>query len=164
MVNFLRLSLAIYFTSLSEVSDRMCSDNGRKYVDFDGIFPNHRTVDALVLPPSDNYLLFVEFKDVKQVRNIKKWLKKRERIQGIWLKGYESNVKLCEYIVDNSPFNYNDYCRLDKRFMLVYDSKEPRQKIHRHFQGKVKRLETIFNEIFVLRCDKFINFLQGHNL
>ncbi|MRJ01856.1 MAG: hypothetical protein C6I05_00225 [Epsilonproteobacteria bacterium] len=109
MVNFLRNAFAVHFDLLQEVSDGMCQNTGRGYIDFDGIFPNFRTVDSLILPPSNDYLLFVEFKDVRQVDNLRQWLQKKERVHSIWLKGYESSIALCHFIVKNSSLKKDSF-------------------------------------------------------
>jgi len=172
MVNFLydyfynQINL---YNSLSKVSDNMCEDNGKSYIDFDS-FPNYidvistATTDTLLLNKDEKYIVFVEFKNFKKVKNFNTWFN-RERKQQIYLKAYESFLALEQLVIKKSKFDHNNYYDLDKRFIFVYDGKDAKKRIRRHIQGKIKRFEFIFDgDVFTMRCDGFKKFLGEKNL
>jgi hypothetical protein len=157
------------FNTLSKISNEMCDDNGKKYIDFDN-FPNYinivstATTDTLLLNLKENYIVFVEFKSFEKVKDFNKWFN-RTRKQQIYLKAYESFLTLEQLIITHSNFDHNDYYNLDKRFIFVYNGKDAKKRIRRHIQGKIKRFKFIFDEkVFTMRCEGFKKILGDKNL
>ena len=156
------------YSTLSKVSDGMCEENGKNYIDFDS-FPSFisissiATTDTLLLNKEKKYIVFVEFKNLSKVRDFNRWFN-RNRKQQIYLKAYESFLSLGELVVQKG-FNYDHYYNLDKRFIVVYDTKDSKKKIHHHIKGKIKRFGFIFNDkVYVQRCEGFKKFLGEKGL
>jgi len=157
------------YNTLNIISDKMCEDNEKNYIDFDN-FPffikisSIATTDTLLLNKDNNYIVFVEFKNLNKVQDFKKWFN-RNRKQQIYLKAYESFLSLGELFNQETHYDYSNYYNLDKRFILVYDGKDSRKRIQRHIQGKIKRFGFIFNDnVFTMRCSGFKKFLGETNL
>lgn len=160
--------------SLTKVSDGLCVDDTKKCIDFDK-FPSYclqvcnvsqnqpATVDALILNFNHNHTLFVEFKDLRSVKDPKHWLTKK-RLQQIYLKVHESFHMLARYVVQKSLATYDDFYHHKKSVFIVYDVRNKRSIFHNHFKGKVNRLQYLVEQMQVINCQAFMNFIQKEGL
>lgn len=160
--------------TLTKVSDGLCVDDTKKCIDFDK-FPSYflqvcnvsqnqpATVDALILNFNCNHTLFVEFKDLRSVRDPKHWLTK-ERLQQIYLKVHESFHMLAKYMVQKSLATYDDFYCHEKSVFIVYGVRNKKDKVHNHFKGKVNRLRYLVEQVQVINCQNFKNFIQKERM
>ena len=154
MVN-LKVELFKYLDFLDNVSDNCCENNGKKYIDFDKINCNLATVDCLIIEEIKQYIVLIEFKDLRFL-NAQEWVNDREKIQQILLKGYESFFILKQMFFENEI----DFNSVSKRFILVYNSNSSKKKIKAHFKNKLNRLKIAYDEVIILECKNFMNLLQ----
>lgn len=160
--------------TLTVVSDRLCKDDTKHCINFDK-FPSFclqackvnqnepATVDALILNIKENHTLFVEFKDLRSVSDPKHWLTK-VRLQQIYLKVHESFHMLAKYMVQKSLATYDDFYHHKKSIFIVYEVSNKKSKIHNHFKGKVNRLRYLVEQVQVINCQTFMNFIQKERL
>ena len=178
MVNKLKTELIDSLSlndTLQSVSDNMCQDRDKYCINFDmfpsfclkecGVSQNQpATVDALVLNIPKNHTLFVEFKDLKTVNEPKEWLT-TEKLQQIFLKVHESFHMLSKYMVKKSLATYDDFYHHKKSVFIIYDTQgDKKRDFHNHFKGKVNRFNYLVENIQVINCDNFKQFIIKENL
>jgi len=149
---------------LKNISDGLC-DSEYELVDFDKEDDNYATVDGLLV--DNNNCMFIEFKDLHYV-SLLDWLKnkclcKETGIsyvkpikchkENILLKGYESFLLYRSEIKNKKVW-----------FIFVYSHYESRKndkEFKAYFKRNIlKRLEIIYDEVRIIKCDKFLNFIE----
>ncbi|MEO1923046.1 MAG: hypothetical protein ABGX25_00855 [Nautiliaceae bacterium] len=149
---------------LKNISDGLC-DSEYELIDFDEVSSNYATVDGLII--KDDNCMFIEFKDLQYV-SLMDWLsnnciceetgvsyikKIKCNKENILLKGYESFLLYKDDLKDKNIW-----------FIFVYSHKETvskDKKFKEHFTRNIlNRLKIIYNEVRIMRCDKFLKFIE----
>jgi hypothetical protein len=178
MVSFLQE----YFNSnerlvdLNRVSDGICENNAKNYVDFDQfvaklhiqkIFEGNTfaSCDTILFNIDKNHLIFVEFKDMDALsteEEIKTWWKMKN--SSIYLKMADSILGLSYYLKKEHAQSFDDFMDIPKSFFYVYRSSTFKNKINKHLEYKFSRYHFLFKNIRTLECTNFKAFLTKYNL
>ena len=156
-------TLSGVYDELSVASDGCCTDNGRKYINFDkvkDIFCKRfgvgtlKSADMLLVNAALNKWIFVEFKDLTRVNDPQAWFNRKERQYGMFLKMADS-VHLLSTFLKQFSLSYDTYHLGQQSFILVYKVKSSRDKIHQHISNNMQRYKFMFENILVLECGNF---------
>lgn len=164
------------YKELSDASDGICADNGKKYIDFDkfvetlynknelsGEFLS--SCDTVLLNSSENHIIFVEFKDMSSSTDeghLNSWWNGKSR--SIYLKITDSLLLFSYYLKNHHNKTYDDFMNTPKSFFYVYKSDSFRNKIHNHLKYKFSRYNFMFKNIKALETKQFEGFLSHNNL
>ena len=178
MVNYLYdyFNRDIFLDSLSVVSDNICDDNGKRYINFDKfkepINCNNITkgmnslssVDSLLINKSKQHIIFVEFKDMdsfEEFSNLKEWFKKKECSIKIKI---PDSVLLLGYFVKQNNYSFDEFIEIGKSFFYIYKSTLSKNKINNHLKYKFTKYNFLFKNIKIMESQSYIRFLEKEQL
>jgi|GEM_PF-1478639 len=180
MINFLEnlFREEAPLVDLNSVSDGICSNNGKNYIDFDKFkeklygendFFNgdyFSSTDSIILNREKEQIIFIEFKSMKDFEiqeEMKNWFKSKK--SSVYLKMSDSILGLSTYFNQKHNKSYDDFMDIPKIFIYVYDTNNnPRVNIRNHLKGKFVKYNFLYEEILTLESDKFKEFLNRYNL
>lgn len=164
------------FFSLDQASDNICTDNGKRYLDFDKFVAKLyqekimtgntiSSCDILLFNTSENHLIFVECKDMCSCigdEMLKKWWDTKK--QSIYLKIPDSLLCLSHFIVHKKLGNHDTFFNSKRSFFYVYKSTSYKNKIRDHINHEFSRYKFQFVNMRNIEVTNFESFLQGNNL
>ena len=165
-----------FLEDLSTVSDGICEDNQKKYINFDKfkepINCNNITkgmnslssVDSLILNKDKQHIIFVEFKDMRSFEDfndLKNWFRNKECSIKIKI---PDSILLLGYFIKEKNYSFDKFMDIDKSFFYVYKSNSSRNKINNHLKYKFTKYNFIFKNIKIIESQSYIRFLEKENL
>ena len=178
MVEFLEkhFQQSVFLDTLSYVSDNICQDNGRNYIDFDKFkepsccanitkgLQSLSSVDSILINSEKNHLIFVEFKDMDMIgdfEDIKEWIKEKDC--NIKIKIPDSILLLGFFLKENG-YSFDEFIALDKSFFYVYKSNSFKQKINNHLKYRLSKYQFILKDIKSIETQSYLYFLEKESL
>mgnify|MGYP000190423656 CR=1 FL=1 len=178
MVDFLEnhFKNIVTFVDLKSVSDGICNNNTKLYINFDEFIKSlskngclagdtFSSPDTLLFKSSENHIIFVEFKDMsyfQTVEEIHNWWKNKNI--SVYLKISDSILGLSYYLKNDCDKNCDDFMNITKSFFYVYKADTYKKKIKSHLLSKFSRYGFLFKNIETMEVETFKRFLATHNL
>lgn len=170
------LSSNATYCKLNDVSDGICSNNSKQYIDFDKFVSwlhsnkiiqgdTLSSCDTLILNKDQNHLVLVEFKDMNSLdseENISSWWRGKNR--SVYLKITDTILLLSHYMNKQFGETHDDFMNLSKSFIYVYSSQNYKKTIHTHLKYKFSRYNFLFENIKTVEAKQFEKFLDYNNL
>jgi len=178
MVKFLYdyFNKQVFLDTLVKVSDNICQDNGKKYIDFDRFkeplncsditkgMNSLSSVDSLLLNEEKKHIVFVEFKDMQKIEDansLKEWFKAKEC--NIKIKIPDS-ILLLGYFLKKEGYSFNEYIEIKKSFFYVYKSSSSKNIINNHLKHKFTKYNFMLKDIKIIESQSYMRFLEKENL
>ena len=178
MVEFLKTHFQqnIFLNTLSNISDNICQDNGKKYIDFDKFkepsccaditkgLQSLSSVDSILINSDKNHIIFIEFKDMDTMgdfEDIKEWIKEKDC--NIKIKIPDS-ILLLGYFLKENGYSFDEFMAVDKSFFYVYKSNSFKRKINNHLKYRFSKYNFILKYIKTMETQSYINFLEKESL
>ncbi len=168
--------LASYFNqenfleTLSQVSDNICEDNGKLYINFDKFkeptncsnitqgINSLSSVDSLLINKDKNHIIFVEFKDMDDLDNIQNWFRKKEC--SIKIKIPDSILLLGTFLQKNG-YSFDDFMNMKKSFFYIYKNNSAKRTINNHLKYRFSKYNFLLENIKILESQAYRNkFLE----
>ncbi len=160
----------IFLDNLSVISDNICQDNGKKYINFDKFkepincsditkgMNSLSSVDSLLINREKNHIIFVEFKDMNDLDDIKSWF--REKECNIKIKIPDS-ILLLGYFIQKNGYSFDDLINTKKSFFYVYKNRSAKRQINNHLRYKFSKYNFMLENIKIIESQAYINkFLE----
>jgi hypothetical protein len=172
MVNYLYeyFHQDIFLETLSQVSDTICEDNEKKYINFDIFKKPHNcanvtkgmnslsSVDSLLINKDKNHIVFVEFKDMNDLENIEKWFKEKECSIKIKI---PDSILLLGYFVQKNGYSFDDFMNIKKSFIYLYKNVSAKRKINNHLKYKFNKYNFMLRNTYIIESQAYRNkFLE----
>ena len=178
MVEFLNTHFEKFgeYEELSIVSDGICKNNSKKYLNFDkfieSLFKKNyfkgdtfSSPDTVLINLEKKHLIFIEFKNMSSFDNekeIKDWWKYKN--SNVYLKMTDSILGLSHYLNQNHNISYDKFMESKKSFIYVYKADTHKKKIHRHLANKLNRYNFLFENVKSIETQTFEYFLVEEGL
>ncbi|KIM03927.1 MAG: hypothetical protein KN64_09350 [Sulfurovum sp. AS07-7] len=171
MVNFLYdyFHQEKFLVSLSSVSDNICEDDDKKYIDFDKFkepqnccnltkgMNSLSSVDSLLINKDKNHIIFVEFKymeDLKDLKDVKEWFKNKECSIKIKI---PDSILLLGYFLKENGYSFNDFIKMKKSFFYVYKNKSFKNTINNHLKGRFNKYDFLLENTKIIEAQAYRN-------
>ena len=166
----------IFLETLSSVSDGICEDNQKNYINFDKFkeplnccditkgMNSLSSVDSLLLNQEQKHIIFVEFKDMQSFEefdDLKKWFKTKECSVKIKI---PDSILLLGYFLKKNNYSFDEFIELDKSFFYVYKSISSKNKINNHLKYKFTKYNFMLKNIKIIESKSYVRFLEKENL
>jgi hypothetical protein len=166
----------IFLNTLSKISDNICQDNGKEYIDFDKFkepsccaditkgLQSLSSVDSILINSDKNHIIFIEFKDMDTMgdfEDIKEWIKEKDC--NIKIKIPDS-ILLLGYFLKENGYSFDEFMAVDKSFFYVYKSNSFKRKINNHLKYRFSKYNFILKYIKTMETQSYINFLEKESL
>jgi len=166
----------IFLNTLSNISDNICQDNGKKYIDFDKFkepsccaditkgLQSLSSVDSILINSDKNHIIFVEFKDMDTIgdfEDIKEWIKEKDC--NIKIKIPDS-ILLLGYFLKENGYSFDEFMTVDKSFFYVYKSNSFKRKINNHLKYRFSKYNFILKYTKTMETQSYIKFLEKESL
>jgi hypothetical protein len=178
MVTYLcaHFSEDIFLDKLSEISDKICQDNGKSYINFDKFkeatncdnitrgMNSLSSVDSLLLNQDKKHIIFVEFKDMDRFESfddLKEWFKRKECSIKIKI---PDSILLLGYFLKKNGYSFDEFMELEKSFFYVYKSTSSKKKINNHLKHKFTKYNFILKNSKTIESQSYMKFLEKESL
>ena len=165
----------VFLDNLSVISDNICGDNTKKYIDFDKFkepkncsyitegMNSLSSVDSLLIKKSEEHIIFVEFKsmNIGTWEEIKKWFKNQECSVKIKI---PDSILILGYFLKENGYSFDEFIELDKSFFYVYKLDSSKNKINNHLKHKFTKYNFMFKNIKIIESQRYMRFLEKENL
>ena len=166
----------IFLDNLSAISDNICEDNGKKYIDFDKFkeplncsditkgMNSLSSVDSLLLNQEQKHMIFIEFKDMQsfeEFTDLKKWFKTKECSVKIKI---PDSILLLGYFLKKNGYSFDEFIEVDKSFFYVYKSTSSKNKINNHLKYKFTKYNFMLKNTKIIESQSYMRFLEKENL
>ena len=178
MVNLINseLNRDSFLDTLYNVSDGICINNDKNYIDFDkfvnyvyqkGIMKGDQgcSCDSLIINVEEKHIIYVEFKDMmtfETQEELSRWWAKKEN--NTYLKILESMATLGYFLKINNSACQDEYSSLKKSFFYVYRATTHKQRINTHIKNKFNRYNHLLTSIKTIETKTYERFLLDNNL
>lgn len=159
-----------FLETLSQVSDNICEDNGKFYINFDKFkepsnccnvtkgMNNLSSIDSLLINKDENHILFVEFKDMNDLDNIENWFKEKECSIKIKI---PDSILLLGYFIRKKGYSFDDFINMKKSFFYVYKNSSAKRRINNHLKYKFTKYNFMLKDIKIIETQAYRNkFLE----
>ncbi len=159
-----------FLEELSQVSDKICEDNGKLYINFDKFkepsncsnvtkgMNSLSSVDSLLINKDENHIVFVEFKDMDDLDNIQNWFRDKEC--SIKIKIPDSILLLGTFLQKNGH-SFDDFMKMKKSFFYVYKNSSAKRTINNHLKYRFSKYNFLLKNIRIIESQSYINkFLE----
>lgn len=159
-----------FLVKLSEVSDNICKDNGNSYIDFDKFkepsncgditkgMNSLSSVDSLLINKNENHIIFVEFKDMQDLEDIKEWFKDKECSIKIKI---PDSILLLGYFLKENGYSFDDFMKMKKSFFYVYKNSSAKRTINNHLKYRFNKYDFLLENIKIIETQAYRNkFLE----
>ena len=166
----------IFLMGLNSVSDGICEDNGRSYIDFDKFkepdyccditkgMQSLSSVDSILVHKENKHLILVEFKDMDSIgdfSDIKKWIKDKDCSVKIKI---PDSILLLGYFLKEKGYTFDEFMELDKSFFYVYKSSSFKSQINNHLKYRFSKYNFMLKNIKTIETQSYIKFLEKESL
>jgi len=162
-----------FLETLSQVSDNLCEDDGKQYINFD-IFKEPyncdnitkemnslSSVDSLLINKDKNHIILVEFKDMDDLDDIQNWF--REKECSIKIKIPDS-ILLLGYFLHKKGYSFDDFINMKKSFFYVYKNSSAKQIINNHLKYKFTKYKFMLENIKIMESQAYRNKFLEENI
>ena len=161
-----------FLETLSQVSDNICEDNGKYYINFDKFkepincsnitngMNSLSSVDSLLINKEYNHIIFIEFKDMNELENIQKWF--REKECSIKIKIPDS-ILLLGYFLQKNGYSFDEFINMKKSFFYVYKNSVSKSIINNHLKNKFSKYNFLLKNIQIIETQAYQNKFLGEN-
>ncbi len=178
MVDFLQeyFNTNTFLMGLNSVSDGICEDNGKDYIDFDKFkepaycynitkgMQSLSSVDSILINQESKHIILVEFKDMNFIGNfndIKKWIKNKDCSVKIKI---PDSILLLGYFLKEKGYSFDDFMQLEKSFLYVYKSSTFKSQINNHLKYRFSKYNFMLKNIKTIETQSYIKFLEKESL
>jgi len=166
----------IFLDKLSEISDKICQDNGKSYINFDKFkeatncdnitrgMNSLSSVDSLLLNQDKKHIIFVEFKDMNSFEDfddLKEWFKRKECSIKIKI---PDSILLLGYFLKKNGYSFDEFMELEKSFFYVYKSTSSKNEINNHLKYKFTKYNFMLKNIKTIESQSYMKFLEKESL
>ena len=166
----------IFLDKLSNISDSICEDNQKNYINFDKFkeplncyeitkgMNSLSSVDSILINKEKRHIIFVEFKDMQSFEDfnsLKDWFKKKECSVKIKI---PDSILLLGYFLQKHNYSFDDFMRVEKSFFYIYKSNSSKNKINNHLKYKFSKYNFMLKNIKTIESQSYMGFLEKENL
>ncbi len=162
-----------FLETLSQVSDNICEDNGKFYINFDKFkkpsnccnvtkgMNSLSSIDSLLINKNENHIIFVEFKDMNDLDDIKIWFKDKEC--SIKIKIPDSILLLGTFLQENG-YSFDEFMKMKKSFFYVYKNSSAKRTINNHLKHRFSKYNFLLENIKTIESQAYRNkFLEDNS-
>ncbi len=159
-----------FLETLSQVSDNICEDNGKLYINFDTFkkpcncsnvtkgMNSLSSVDSLLINKDENHIIFVEFKDMNDLENIEEWF--REKECSIKIKIPDS-ILLLGCFLQMNRYSFDNFMKMKKSFFYIYKNISAKRTINNHLKHRFSKYNFLLKNIKTMESQTYRNkFLE----
>ena len=174
MVNYLYnyFNKEPFLETLSQVSDNICEDNGKYYINFDRFkeptncsnitngMNSLSSVDSLLIIREHNHIIFIEFKDMNELEDMQEWFSHKECSIKIKI---PDSILLLGYFLQENGYSFDDFIKMKKSFIYVYKAiaNNSKREINNHLKYRFNKYNFLLKQIKIIESKAYRNkFLE----
>ena len=159
-----------FLETLSQVSDNICENNGKYYINFDKFkkptncdnitngMNSLSSVDSLLINKEYNHIIFIEFKDMNELENIQEWFSQKECSIKIKI---PNSILLLGYFLQKNGYSFDEFINMKKSFFYVYKNSVSKSIINNHLKNRFSKYNFLLKNIKIIETQAYQNkFLE----